>query len=353
MSLIFCESFDALDSGSTLAAKTVMEDKWASACGIYQPYATPTAHNQHIRMRSGNYNVDMMPSTSLTTDDTLIVGFDAYRGGGYDAYAQTWAAFQTGGTQCIKIILCNDMFIVRDGSDNDIGFSDRWRSRYQEWNFIEIKAKCHDTTGTFEMRINGVPIVTLTGLDTKFGANSYFDEFSWGPGTLGGQQNWRYDNLYICDGAGSVNNDFLGRVIVDTIFPDGDDTTQFETTGNGSLGTHYEHVDTQIPDPSGSGLDRIEESTTTGNRDIFTMGATINHETVHAVVGVVHAEAATSNENYHMVFDSNGTEVESSDIPALTTGNSTDLFIRELDPDTSSAWTSSTVNAVKFGVEYQ
>jgi hypothetical protein len=53
------------------------------------------------------------------------------------------------------------------------------------------------------------------------------------------------------------------------------------------------------------------------------------------------------------VFSSNGTELESSNMSANTSTNKTSYFVVEDDPDTSSDWTSATINALKFGIELQ
>lgn len=85
------------------------------------------------------------------------------------------------------------------------------------WYHFEFKVTIA-TVGSVEFRINGVTVWTLSSVDTQDrneGTWDGFRMFQMGNFTV-------YDDIYICDGAGTTNNDFLGDVVVETLFPASD-----------------------------------------------------------------------------------------------------------------------------------
>jgi hypothetical protein len=133
------------------------------------------------------------------------------------------------------------------------------------------------------------------------------------------------------------------------LIPDGDDTTQFATTLNGSKSTHYEEVNVL---EALRATDGVADSTS-GNRDIFTFNdPTDDFDEIFGVIGWTHADYSSSSEIYRMVCSSNGTETESANI-AADSDWFIDPYVVELDPDTGNAWTNSSINAIKFGFEVQ
>jgi hypothetical protein len=158
------------------------------------------------------------------------------------------------------------------------------------------------------------------------------------------------DDFYVCDGTGATNNNFLGPVTVRTLFPDGDDTAKFSVTGNANYSTHYEQLnDNHESHPT---TDYVEDGTT-GNRDIYTLDNSVdNFDTIYGVIGWGYTKYIDSAINYRLVASSNGTENESSNITALSDWHY-DRHVLETNPDTSNAWTDSTINAFKFGFEVQ
>ena len=68
------------------------------------------------------------------------------------------------------------------------------------WVYIELQAFIHDTAGYATVRVNGVPVITVTGVDTK-GTNETTVGIVLlsGPGT---SQNAQFDDLYLHDDLG-------------------------------------------------------------------------------------------------------------------------------------------------------
>lgn len=88
------------------------------------------------------------------------------------------------------------------------------------WTYIEMKVFVSNTVGTVELRINEIPWLKLSGIDTCVGGTS---ELADGLQINPFEMNLPVivDDLYICNNLGSTNNDFLGECAVSNLFPDG------------------------------------------------------------------------------------------------------------------------------------
>lgn len=82
------------------------------------------------------------------------------------------------------------------------------------WYYIEGRVFC-DNSGSWEFRVNGETWMSGSG-DTQFSASAGFDEF-WFEHNQ--SEITLIDDIYILDDSGTVNNDFLGDVYIDTIYP--------------------------------------------------------------------------------------------------------------------------------------
>ena len=85
-----------------------------------------------------------------------------------------------------------------------------------QWHYFEVKVVCHDTAGYYQVRIDGVTVLSGTNVDTRAGADTRFVRFRM-------DEYYQYmDDIYICDTDGTANNDFLGQILVEAIFPNAD-----------------------------------------------------------------------------------------------------------------------------------
>lgn len=92
-------------------------------------------------------------------------------------------------------------------------------------------------TGEVEVRVNGVTVVSLVGVDTIETANPETSQVTIGPfGSTPGDASTGittlyYDDLFCYDDTGAHNNDFIGDRRVVTLFPDAD-TAQADWSWN-------------------------------------------------------------------------------------------------------------------------
>jgi len=92
--------------------------------------------------------------------------------------------------------------------------------------YVEWKVTIADSIGanSCKVRVNGVDWITVaTGQDTKNTANASANQLTLGPiNAISGT--WLIDDFYLCDSSGTTNNDFLGDIRVDTLYPNADGT---------------------------------------------------------------------------------------------------------------------------------
>jgi hypothetical protein len=211
------------------------------------------------------------------------------------------------------------------------------------WFYLEIKATfAGGTSGSATVRVNGAAVITLTGINTITSANASADTLNLR--TTGGGATVVYDDLYMCDGTGSTNNDFLGDLKVQYLAPASDGAHTDWTPNSGA--NHYSRVADTNPDDDTS----YNSTATAGNIDTFKVGAA----TAGTILGVQYTLR-------HRVDDA-GTHtvaplvrVASTDYPGsgITCSASyvTSLVLQETNPATSAAWASSDFGAsgAEFG----
>lgn len=215
-----------------------------------------------------------------------------------------------------------------------------------DWNYLELKVKVDNLDGSWEFKLNGNTVASQTGVDTQQStAGTYIGLVRIGPTTGFGEHH--FDDLYICNTSGSTNNDFLGDVVVETIFPNANGTTTDFTPLSGN---NFENVDEANHD----GDTTYNSSNTVGDKD------TLDFPSLSASSGSVfgvqtHYTARKEDlgvRGMRDVIRSGGTDYSGT---SVNLGNSFRTFseIHETDPDTSSAWTISGVNSAEFGYEIQ
>lgn len=216
------------------------------------------------------------------------------------------------------------------------------------FHYVELKVKIDPTVGTYDVQLDGVNILTGTGANTRNSANSTADRVKIGVLTNVGVGTTYCDDLYICDGTGSVNKDFLGDCRVDVVAPSANGTNTGLTP---STGTNHAAL----------------VSDTTSNDDTnYNSGATAALKDTYAMVGITHNPVSIFGVFTNMtvkkddgglrkikdVVRSAGTDYDGSSEYVLA-GSSYQMFrqLHEVDPATSAAWTKANLNAAEFGMK--
>ena len=214
------------------------------------------------------------------------------------------------------------------------------------WNFIEAKITIADSGGTFEARVNGDVWVTYTG-DTKYSSTLATANSIRLYGLPSAINSW-YDDFYICDATGTVNNSYLGDVRVDTLFPSGvGASAQFMPTGSA---TNWENVDEASPDEDTS----YNASETAGNIDSFTFAdlTALNATIMGVQANILARKDDAGTRLLRAVARVGSTNYEGTDL-TLSDSYVDQRTIWNQNPATTAAWTEAEINAAEFGYKVQ
>lgn len=219
--------------------------------------------------------------------------------------------------------------------------------RLGEWYYVEFKATIDNAAGAVEVRINGVTVLTVAGVDTQStaGAGAVINNFAF---ESNGTSAYLVDDVYALDSTGPApNNNFLGDVRVEYLQPSADGTHQdwalvgalshWEAVDDGAFpdgDTTYlhtatvGHTDTEIYDNTGlpSGLifgvqiNLYARKTDSGFREIAPIIR-------HGGIDYAGANQAPSMASYNYLIE-----------------------VFETNPGTGLAWLIADVNADEYGV---
>ena len=216
--------------------------------------------------------------------------------------------------------------------------------RLNTWHYLELKGVIDNTTGTYEVRLDGVNILSDTGQDTQGGTNSYINLIQIHRQSSGQEL---HDDLYLLDSAGLTNNDFLGDIQIQTVNPDGDGNRNDFTRVGGGL-NNYEAVDDgDTPDDDTT----YNHSAVLDEDELYTHSALAGtFDTVYAISVRNHVRKENAGDrSIRALIRSNTNEAESA-----LSGLSTDWLyldgIFEVDPQGGGAWTETRVNACEMGM---
>lgn len=212
------------------------------------------------------------------------------------------------------------------------------------WVYVELVVKIHDTLGTVDLVINGASALSLSGIDTRNAGNASCDRVRF-YGSSNGSDDPTYDDIYVLDDSGSVNNNRLGAQKVIGIFPDGDgSSTQFTP----SSGSNYAAVDEAANDGDTSYV----ESGNSGDLDLYTYGTVNSLPNIKGLqINTVARETDANAHSLKQVVKSGGTTSEGSGISIGSPTFRTVSRILETDPETSAQWDAAGVDAAEFGVK--
>ncbi len=208
-----------------------------------------------------------------------------------------------------------------------------------EFIYIEVKLTIDDTTGSYEVKIDGAVALSNSGVDTDNGSDGSGVRIEFYTDT----PDLIFDDIYICDNTGPQNNDFLGDCSVVALDPTSDVTTEWGTTSS----PHYSEID---ENPSDKDTTYIETGSPTAV-DLF------GFQNVTSLLGAIYGiqvcvEISDSSDPVDLRIVSGATTSDEEGVDNTVVYDPSFITytrIVELDPNTSSAWTLSNVNAAQFG----
>lgn len=223
------------------------------------------------------------------------------------------------------------------------------------WYYMEIKVIISTTGGSVIVKLDGITVwSSATNLNTRDETNTFWDGLliNAGMGT-----NQLIDDLYVCDTAGTVNNDFLGDTSVEHINPNavGDNSAWTPS----SAVDHYTLVDDGTARTTAVDETDYVESGTTSQKDLFnyaslTTGPGLGDATVIHGIQVNTWARITEIQPSDLIAKTK-TGVTESDVTKTIRHDDVNQFMEfavfELDSNTATAWTVSGINGAQFGIE--
>ena len=211
------------------------------------------------------------------------------------------------------------------------------------WFYLEFKTVCNNTTGSYELRVDGETVLSDSGVDTQAGTHAYYQAFAL-KGTSGFDTSAViFDDLYCLDSSGDDNNDFLGVCRVAAIRPSAaGDSTEFTPDS----GDNYSRVDEEEVDDDTSYV----EDSTSDHADLYEYGSVDSASFVYGVqVCTDCKETDVTPFDIKIECKSGDTTSDDSGQTIGSTDYVTECRVIESDPDTSEQWLSSGVNSAQFG----
>jgi hypothetical protein len=208
------------------------------------------------------------------------------------------------------------------------------------WHWLECEIVIGNA-GTFKLYIDGVLSINFSG-DNQNSATNSFASIKVGSGTA---TTTLFDDLYIANSDGTLNNALYGEVVSRLIYPNGDTVSQW-TRNTGATDS------AAIDDPLGTPDDdttRIDSSVV-GNKNTHAMATLTNVGTVHAVKGIIRATKTDAGARTikHGV-KSGATEQQASIGVAGSYGNSFNYW--ETSDGVSTQFNQATIDSIEMTIE--
>lgn len=344
MTLIFVDGFeDGLQSLGKYA-------NWNPADGG-GGILTPGRSGAGSFLRFGGNGVWEVRGVFNTPDEhaTVIVGM-GYRPLGSQTVPLISLLSDTAATAHVTVTTnANNGLTVKRGNESGtvLGVTSNNILTMGAWQHIEMLVTLSDTVGVVTIKVNGDVVLNLTGADTKNGGTkTVFDGFKF----YGGFETYYvdYDDLFVCNGAGALNNSFLGDCSVETLYPSGNGNSSMLVGSDSNSVDNYALVD-EAGTPSTA--DYVS-SGINGDKDTYAFGNLVH--TTGTIKGLaVRAYAAKMDSGLRSlsnVVRSAGTDtVLTAQSLGLSYVPKTDIV--EQDPNGPAAWTIASVNAAEFGVQ--
>jgi hypothetical protein len=326
MTLLFMDSFDHYTTAFA-------DEKYTSVSNF-----TISAGNGRNSTSSCRFTSAGNASKTLGVNaSTLIAGF-AFKAS--TLIAGTLIDFQDSSTVQAQLYLNSDgTLAIRRGASTTLGTSSNSIATGQYY-YIEVKIAFNSSTGTAEIKVNGVSWLSLTGQNTISTANAYANVAR----ILGINAATRdFDDYYVCDSQGSVNKDFLGDVRIEAILPTGAGSSAEWTP---STGSNYENVDDSYPDDDST----YNYTTASGNIDTFAFGDLVTTSGgIYAVQLNIYARKTDAGTKLLRGVYTRSSENVLDNQFSLNTTYAYFRQILEEDPDADDVWTIANVNSAEWG----
>lgn len=334
MSLIYAQGFDTLGGqGGTAIRNYMLADGWQGATPSIGVGVAPF----------GGYYL----SITRTTGNALNFGYPVNKSSGkfiwghrmYNASDIEYNHYMTMNFEGIASIRRLDFGRLRLAIGAVVAES-AW-GVLPSGGYFYFEVKYDIDTGDWEVRVNTETVISVNA-PLSIGRTLPAIIFSQG-GSTGNNDDWRMDDIYVCDEAGSINNDFLGNVRVRSHVVNGNGD-HIGLTPVGSANNWQ-----NVLNPTIQTKTDYNWTSTLDEYDLYTI---VSDSVATKVFGIINRASVRQADATQLwtadVIKTGGTEFEG---PEKTTNSSFYFYksIWELNPDTLLDWTASDINSLQIG----
>lgn len=336
--LLLIEGFDTYHTSVDVSLWANLQKRWAlSAWSTY--YKGKTGRWAGLSLECVDKDIYIHSKTLPTSSATVIVGFNAKWTSLGNSYAWVLCFYGNTAAGPRLCLTSGGELQIRDQYGTLIGTTTGANIQANVWSHIEVKMIC-GAAGSAVVRVNGITKLTTGTFDSRIASETLYRHLNFQ-----GTPTVYFDDIYCCDGSGSLNNDFLGVKQVVAIMPNAaGDSTQWTP----SAGDNYATLDERPP----SEADYVQTDTP-NNLDLYNFEALSS--LTGGVVGVqlnVLVKSTVDGFPWTVKFPFKGTAQSDGDDVVVTSGTSTYMSrLLETNPDTGNPWELSEINAAQFGLK--
>lgn len=244
---------------------------------------------------------------------------------------------------------------LRHGPDDDDILIDEstpfWANK---WHFFEFKITVHTTNGAWELKQDGVVTMdsdTITDDTAADGSNGCDSIGFTAWENFAGTPQAYFDDIYIIDTTGTVNNDYLGDLEIEGWLPtsDGDLTQWTPSTGS----THYNLVNEALHSV-GNDDDKVYNDTV-DNIDLYGFDNLSRAKTILGLAVTIRAAMQTAGSRSVKIALRNSADTDNVGSSTFSLSDTAwEMFVEMFDQDPAAgpgSWTESALNDYQFGVK--
>lgn len=352
MSLLWIEGFEGYAPVNTVVDNNTFKIRWARSDWSEGSAATGTSIQAgHIGGKClrvyGTSEGNFCTTPNIANDDEIYFGLRFRIDSAPISGNETIVGIVNSAGTTIATLAINTSRQLLWGTTSGTGITGTTSAlTLDTWYYIEGYVKFHASAGAVEIKLDGVSALAQTGIDTVIsgGTTTWAALFIDAPLLSTGGKYWWFDDIYILDGNGSApHNTYLGDCRVIGLFPDADSGPNDFAT---SSGTDHHALVSEVPASESSYIDGEA-----GDIDLFTHTNLSEGGTIFGVLHVVEARKTEPEAPDLRLKCVSGGTTDNGTTEQLAAGVYTQMRILESDPDTSTPWTQTTLNAAEFGVE--
>lgn len=340
MSLLFMDSFDHYGTASNPATL----GKWGSGTSSPDASSTVVRTGTHALRINGVSNITTKPMTFFNS--SFIVGF----------------AFNS----VLGTIINNDILRIQEGSTIQLAVAIDTTGKLSvkrgatvlatgtkvlsanNWYYIEFKGLIHGSNGNYELRIDTVPELSASSINT-INSGTTLDRV-YLSGALGGGSYSYIDDVYIADTYGSApRNNFLGPVKIECLMPQTDAVAVGSNQGlTPSTGTDHGALVDEIPPNTTD----YNGSATIGTLDTYNYPNMVLSGSVLGIQTNMYCQKSDAGLRTicPVIRMPSGLEYPRTAIsPNTTFSYSTEIC--EVNLDTFGEWTPAVINGIQVGMK--